>query len=113
MCYPGTIVDKGITGLQNQESTSSIVIKSREEFFFHLSRLSTSGKLEEAAHTTASWMYPFLVPYYDDWKYRWPLNSEELLCQIVEQPLVKRYMTPWERVLTIVSKHPEAVGWWD
>ena len=57
MCYPGTIVDKGITGLQNQESTSSIVIKSREEFFFHLSRLSTSGKLEEAAHTTASWMY--------------------------------------------------------
>lgn len=23
MCYPGTIVDKGITGLQNQESTSS------------------------------------------------------------------------------------------
>lgn len=99
MCYAGP------------DGPPAPTIKTKEEFLFHLSRLSTSGKLEEVAEKSICRMYPVLIPYFDDWDYTQPLNPEKLMRQIVEQPLVKRYMTPWERVLTIVLKHPEAVDW--
>ena len=99
MCYAGP------------DGPPAPTIKTKEEFLFHLSRLSTSGKLEEVAEQSICRMYPVLIPYFDDGVYAQPVNLEELLQQIVEQPLVKRYMTPWERALTIVLRHPEAVDW--
>lgn len=94
-----------------EKGEKGYTIKTKEEFLFRLSRLSTSGKLEEVAEKSICRMYPVLIPYFDDWDYTQPLNPEKLMRQIVEQPLVKRYMTPWERALTIVLRHPEAVDW--
>ncbi len=69
-----------------------------------IARLSLCGMLKAAIHDELCSVYPFLIPHY---KINLFSKEEELLHQIQSPALADRYVTSWERVLSILLKHQE------
>lgn len=66
--------------------------------------VSLCGMLEPAVHDELCSVYPFFIPHYKSNLFS---REEELLHQIQSPVLADRYVTPWERVLSILLKHRE------
>ena len=75
-----------------------------DEILPSMARLSLCGMLDHALKDKLCSVYAFLIPHYKSNLFS---TQEELLRRIQVPALADRYVTPWERVLSILLKNQE------
>ena len=79
-------------------------VPHKEEILPCMARLSLCGMLDLALKDKLCSVYAFLIPHYKSNLFS---TQEELLRRIQAPVLADRYVTPWERVLSILLKNRE------
>lgn len=79
-------------------------VPHKEEILPRMARLSLCGMLDLALKDKICSEYVFLIPHYKSSLFS---TQEELLRRIQAPVLADRYVTPWERVLSILLKNRE------
>lgn len=79
-------------------------VPHKEEILPCMARLSLCGMLDLALKDKLCSVYAFLIPHYKSNLFS---TQEELLHRIQAPTLADRYVTPWERVLSILLKNQE------